>query len=356
MMGQKTKKRGSRGKSFINKYKEKNEKLKVLRSKKGYSREYEHEMRDVPMERCVLGLLCLDDEYYTDASRGYKGIGDYKLLEKAHKEYIVHIKKGKDPVESRNEMFRSKMHLESLLRPGTRLTTVMVSYLVNLVTSSCVLARTIDSYFTFNLTNSDSLKSYPEGPRERFSHVSRDCRVLFVPLCVDMCDITDRESKNHYIMGICDFSRRTFYLLDSLNPLNHAQGRLVFSNLKYLTNGVDKRYIELEVGSCGITPKLAERLTGEDRTVKLSPVFSNGWKEVNDRDALYKEFAFKNFNQAWGFMSMVALEAEKTDHHPEWFNVYNKVNITLATHECQGISDRDVKLATFIDQVAQKFL
>ncbi|XP_065582571.1 pterin-4-alpha-carbinolamine dehydratase-like isoform X2 [Artemia franciscana] len=101
---------------------------------------------------------------------------------------------------------------------------------------------------------------------------------------------------------------------------------------------------------------LAERLTGEDRTVKLSPVFSNGWKEVNDRDALYKEFAFKNFNQAWGFMSMVALEAEKTDHHPEWFNVYNKVNITLATHECQGISDRDVKLATFIDQVAQKFL
>ncbi|XP_065563189.1 pterin-4-alpha-carbinolamine dehydratase-like isoform X2 [Artemia franciscana] len=101
---------------------------------------------------------------------------------------------------------------------------------------------------------------------------------------------------------------------------------------------------------------LAERLTGEDRTVKLSPVFSNGWKEVNDRDALYKEFAFKNFNQAWGFMSMVALEAEKTDHHPEWFNVFNKVNITLATHECQGISDRDVKLATFIDQVAQKFL
>ena len=63
------------------------------------------------MERCVLGLLCLDDEYYTDASRGYKGIGDYRLLEKAHKEYIVHIKKGEDPVESRNEMFRSKMRM-----------------------------------------------------------------------------------------------------------------------------------------------------------------------------------------------------------------------------------------------------
>ena len=164
--------------------------------------------------------------------------------------------------------------LESLLRPGTRLTTVMVSYLVNLVTSSCVLARTIDSYFTFNLTNSDSLKSYPEGPRERFSHVSRDCRVLFVPLCVNMCDITDRESKNHYIMGICDFSRRTFYLLDSLNPLNHAQGRLVFSNLKYLTNGVDKRYIELEVGSCGITPKVDSSSCGHF-VVKYAQDYTN---------------------------------------------------------------------------------
>ena len=96
--------------------------------------------------------------------------------------------------------------LESLLRPGTRLTTVMVSYLVNLVTSSCVSAGTIDIYSTFNLTNTDSLMSYPEGPRERFSHISRDCRVLFVPLCVNMCDITDR-SKNPFILGICDFSR-----------------------------------------------------------------------------------------------------------------------------------------------------
>ena len=60
---------------------------------------------DVPMDRCILGLLCLDDEYYTHVSRGYKEIGDYRLLEKAHKEYIVHIKKEEDPVESRKEMF-----------------------------------------------------------------------------------------------------------------------------------------------------------------------------------------------------------------------------------------------------------
>ncbi|KAK2702127.1 hypothetical protein QYM36_019257 [Artemia franciscana] len=63
------------------------------------------QQRDVPMDRCILGLLCLDDEYYTHVSRGYKEIGDYRLLEKAHKEYIVHIKKKEDSVESRKEIF-----------------------------------------------------------------------------------------------------------------------------------------------------------------------------------------------------------------------------------------------------------
>ncbi|MCJ8730500.1 hypothetical protein PDJAM_G00185230 [Pangasius djambal] len=76
------------------------------------------------------------------------------------------------------------------------------------------------------------------------------------------------------------------------------------------------------------------------------------WAEVVGRDALYKEFVFKDFNQAFGFMSRVALQAEKMDHHPEWFNVYNKVHITLSTHECGGLSKRDITLATFIDQVS----
>ncbi|KAK2710164.1 hypothetical protein QYM36_013735 [Artemia franciscana] len=146
--------------------------------------------------------------------------------------------------------------IESLLRPETWLKTEMVSYLVNLVTSSCVSARTIDIYSTFNLTNIDALKSYPETPRERFSDVSNDCSVLFVPLCVNMRDISDRERKNHSILGICDFSRRTFYLLDSLKPLNCTQGRQVLSNLKYLMDGADKRYTELELGSCGIAPQV----------------------------------------------------------------------------------------------------
>lgn len=90
---------------------------------------------------------------------------------------------------------------------------------------------------------------------------------------------------------------------------------------------------------------------------------------VKDRDAIYKEFIFKDFNQAFGFMTRVALKADKVDHHPEWFNVYNKVNhydhcftlspmtiplqvqITLATHDCGGLSSRDVNMATFIESL-----
>lgn len=77
---------------------------------------------------------------------------------------------------------------------------------------------------------------------------------------------------------------------------------------------------------------------------------------VKDRDAIYKEFLFKNFNEAFGFMTHIALTADKMDHHPEWFNVYNKVQITLATHDCQGLSTRDVKLATFVETAAKRLL
>ena len=72
---------------------------------------------------------------------------------------------------------------------------------------------------------------------------------------------------------------------------------------------------------------------------------------VDNRDAIYREFIFKDFNEAFGFMSRVALRADKVDHHPEWFNVYNKVQITLATHDCGGISSRDVSMATFIMKI-----
>lgn len=77
-----------------------------------------------------------------------------------------------------------------------------------------------------------------------------------------------------------------------------------------------------------------------------------GWGVVPDRDAITKRFTFKDFSAAWGFMSRVALRAEADDHHPEWFNVYNRVEVTLSTHDAGGVTDKDVSLATFMDAVA----
>ena len=95
-----------------------------------------------------------------------------------------------------------------------------------------------------------------------------------------------------------------------------------------------------------------QKLDEEERSTTLPSLHKSGWTEVEGRDAIYKEFLFKDFNQAFGFMTRVALQAEKMDHHPEWFNVYNKVQITLSTHDCSGLSDNDVKLANFIEIAA----
>jgi 4a-hydroxytetrahydrobiopterin dehydratase len=78
-----------------------------------------------------------------------------------------------------------------------------------------------------------------------------------------------------------------------------------------------------------------------------------GWRAVEGRDAIAKEFRFKDFNAAFGFMARVALHAEKADHHPEWFNVYNRVEVTLATHDAGGVTEKDVALAQFIDAAAR---
>lgn len=73
------------------------------------------------------------------------------------------------------------------------------------------------------------------------------------------------------------------------------------------------------------------------------------WRPVPDRDAIARDFKFKDFSAAWGFMARVALLAEQQDHHPEWSNVYNRVFITLTTHDAGGLSERDVRLAQAID-------
>lgn len=95
---------------------------------------------------------------------------------------------------------------------------------------------------------------------------------------------------------------------------------------------------------------MAEKIQGTDRANALADLTE--WSEVAGRDAISKTFVFKNFNEAFGWMSRVALQAEKLDHHPEWSNVYKTVNVTLATHDVDGLSELDIKLARFMDKCA----
>ena len=95
---------------------------------------------------------------------------------------------------------------------------------------------------------------------------------------------------------------------------------------------------------------MVEKLTAGERKTALTKLM--GWSDVAGRDAISKTFAFKDFNEAFGFMARAALIAEKLDHHPEWFNVYNKVEVTLSTHDAGGVTERDVKLAAEMDRLA----
>ena len=92
---------------------------------------------------------------------------------------------------------------------------------------------------------------------------------------------------------------------------------------------------------------MVQKLDPEARATALAEL--EGWKDVPGRDAIQRTFAFPDFNAAFGFMSRVALLAEKMDHHPDWFNVYNRVEVTLATHDCGGVSERDVAMARFMN-------
>ena len=92
------------------------------------------------------------------------------------------------------------------------------------------------------------------------------------------------------------------------------------------------------------------KLTGDQRKAALDRL--SGWTMVEGRDAIAKRFQFKDFNQAFGWMARIALVAEKMDHHPEWFNVYRIVDVTLSTHDADGLSQRDIDLATVMDAMA----
>jgi 4a-hydroxytetrahydrobiopterin dehydratase len=96
---------------------------------------------------------------------------------------------------------------------------------------------------------------------------------------------------------------------------------------------------------------MGAKLSAEARAAALAEL--SGWREVAGRDAITKSFQFKDFSEAWGFMSRVALAAEKLDHHPEWSNVYNRVEVTLSTHDAGGLTERDLKLARLCDAAAR---
>jgi 4a-hydroxytetrahydrobiopterin dehydratase len=94
---------------------------------------------------------------------------------------------------------------------------------------------------------------------------------------------------------------------------------------------------------------MAAKLNHERRSEALGQLAN--WQAVDGRDAITRTFQFEDFNEAFGFMTRVALMAENMDHHPEWFNVYNKVEVTLSTHDAGGLTELDVKLAAAMDRL-----
>ncbi len=97
---------------------------------------------------------------------------------------------------------------------------------------------------------------------------------------------------------------------------------------------------------------MATLLTETERREALPALGEAGWGAVPERDAIRKIWKFKSFSEAWGFMSRAALAAEKLNHHPEWSNVYNVVDVTLTTHDCDGLSALDIELARRMDSFA----
>jgi 4a-hydroxytetrahydrobiopterin dehydratase len=96
---------------------------------------------------------------------------------------------------------------------------------------------------------------------------------------------------------------------------------------------------------------MAQRLAPEQRTAALAKV--PDWKPVEGRDAISKSFRFKDFSEAFGFMTRAALAAERINHHPEWRNVWNRVDVTLSTHDAGGLTGLDIELAATMDRLAQ---
>ncbi len=114
---------------------------------------------------------------------------------------------------------------------------------------------------------------------------------------------------------------------------------------------IEKPYITKIVKKQVKEPAMIDKLNDADRSSAIAKL--EKWQDEGERNAISKSLKFKNFNEAFAFMTRVAMEAEKINHHPEWSNVYNTVNITLTSHDVGGISERDLMMARYIDSVTR---
>ncbi|XP_058817949.1 pterin-4-alpha-carbinolamine dehydratase isoform X2 [Topomyia yanbarensis] len=167
---------------------------------------------------------------------------------------------------------------------------------------------------------------------------------------------TDSKKPHHYLLLLSTgYSSSAISSSLSLSPVRSLT---IEARRQYSSSGSNIESPESVIvkGSQTLRKrKMVAKLSEDQRKELLQPLFDAGWTLVKDRDAIYKEYLFKDFNEAFGFMTRVALKADKMDHHPEWFNVYNKVQVTLATHDCGGLSERDVKLAKFLEEAVGNF-
>ena len=117
-----------------------------------------------------------------------------------------------------------------------------------------------------------------------------------------------------------------------------------------LSNRISYRNSRSKLFRRSLTTSSAPSLLDFDsKQIELKKLQTTGWSLVDGRDAIMKVYLFKDFISAFGFMTKVAIYTEKLNHHPEWLNVYNKVEVTLSTHDCGGISKLDIELANIMD-------
>ncbi|XP_054730846.1 pterin-4-alpha-carbinolamine dehydratase isoform X2 [Anastrepha obliqua] len=121
------------------------------------------------------------------------------------------------------------------------------------------------------------------------------------------------------------------------------------------TFGSDRQYSTVITQNPIPTKKKMAKLTEQERSEHLQPFLDAGWSLVDGGDATYKEYLFKDFNEAFSFMTGVAMVAEKRNHHPEWSNVYNKVQVKMSTHDAGGLTMKDISMMKYMEARAKCF-